>query len=209
MGSLYCLMGKSSTGKDTLFSRLIADKTLGLRPVVLYTTRPKRSHEKDGRTYHFITPQQLAEHEAAGRVIERRTYRTVQGDWHYCTLDDGQIDLDSASYLMITVPSGFEALRARFSNERVVPLYIWVDDDVRLIRAISRERRQQKPDYDELCRRFLADNRDFSEEMLSRLGIKKRYRNDSLKECVAALKADILSRMRDEKKAHNIEKTTD
>jgi len=202
-------MGKSSTGKDTLFSRLIADKTLGLRPVVLYTTRPKRSHEKDGRTYHFITPQQLAEHEAAGRVIERRTYRTVQGDWHYCTLDDGQIDLDSASYLMITVPSGFEALRARFSNERVVPLYIWVDDDVRLIRAISRERRQQKPDYDELCRRFLADNRDFSEEMLSRLGIKKRYRNDSLKECVAALKADILSRMRDEKKAHNIEKTTD
>jgi len=196
-------MGKSSTGKDTLFSRLIADRALGLRPVVPYTTRPRRSHETDGVTYHFITPERLAEHEAAGRVIERRTYRTVQGDWHYCTLDDGQIDLDTASYLMITAPGAFEAIRARFGEERVVPLYIWADDEARLLRAIGRERKQPKPDYDELCRRFLADNRDFSEETLARLGVKKRYRNDSLKDCAAALKTDILARMRAGQNAHN------
>ena len=51
MGNIYCLMGKSASGKDTIYNRLLAMEKLHLRRVVPYTTRPMRSGETDGRTY--------------------------------------------------------------------------------------------------------------------------------------------------------------
>ena len=33
MGKLFCVMGKSASGKDTLFKRLAADESLGLHTV--------------------------------------------------------------------------------------------------------------------------------------------------------------------------------
>ena len=52
-----------------------------------------------------------------------------------------------------------------FGKENVIPIYIQVDDGVRLERALERERTQKEPKYAELCRRFLADEKDFSEEI--------------------------------------------
>ena len=39
----------------------------------------------------------------------------------------------------------------------MVPLYVEVDDGLRLSRALERERKQTEPKYAEMCRRFLAD----------------------------------------------------
>ena len=39
-GKIYILMGKSSVGKDRMYRELLADDTLHLHRVVLYTTRP-------------------------------------------------------------------------------------------------------------------------------------------------------------------------
>ena len=55
MGNIYCLMGKSASGKDTIYNRLLAMERLHLRRVVPYTTRPMRSGETDGQTYVFCT----------------------------------------------------------------------------------------------------------------------------------------------------------
>ncbi len=46
MGKIICLLGKSATGKDTLYRRLLEDDTLGLRKMVPYTTRPIRDGEQ-------------------------------------------------------------------------------------------------------------------------------------------------------------------
>ena len=51
MGNIYCLMGKSASGKDTIYNRLLAMEKLHLRRVVPYTTRPMRSGETDGQTF--------------------------------------------------------------------------------------------------------------------------------------------------------------
>ena len=59
--------------------------------------------------------------------------------------------------------------------------YIEVEDGERLNRALTRERQQEVPRYAEMCRRFLADTEDFSEEHLRAAGIKKRYYNDDQK----------------------------
>ena len=68
MGKIFYIMGKSSTGKDTVFKRLQKEKSLGLSTIVSYTTRPIRAGEKDGETYHFIDEKKLARLEEQGKL---------------------------------------------------------------------------------------------------------------------------------------------
>ncbi len=191
MGKIFVLMGKSATGKDTVFKRLIGMKELGLRTVVGYTTRPIRKGEADGKEYFFVSVEKWQTLQRDGKVIESRTYHTVVGDWHYFTADDGQINLEKQDYLFISTLSGYEQLKKFYGDTVVLPLYIEVEDDQRLWRSVCRERRQAKPNYEEVCRRFLADQQDFSEEELKRAGILKRYKNSDLEECVNAVAGDI------------------
>ena len=72
-------------------------------------------------------------------------------------------------------------------------MYIEVDDGLRLARAVERERRQAEPKYSELCRRFLADEEDFSEENLGRAGITRRFENRELDECLTEIEEYIRS----------------
>lgn len=180
MGKIFCLMGKSASGKDTIYSRLLQREELNLKHVVPYTTRPIRSGETDGETYFFCTEEEALRMEQEGKIIELRAYHTVHGIWKYFTADDGQIRLDLADYLLIGTLETYEKIRAYYGNENVCPVYVWVDDGVRLERALVRERSQREPKYAEMCRRFLADEEDFSEENLNRLGISRRFENSDV-----------------------------
>ena len=193
MGRIFCLMGKSSSGKDTIFKEIKDDKDLNLRPIISYTTRPKRVNETDGVEYFFINTDELKNFEKENKVIEQRVYHTVHGDWYYCTINDNQIDLDKNNYLLITTLEAYKSLRDYFGEEKVYPLYINVEDGLRLERAMNREKTQANPNYDELCRIFLADNKDFSDDNLSSLNINKFYTNEDLEECINNIKEDILS----------------
>ena len=73
----------------------------------------------------------------------------------------------------------------------MVPVYIEVEDGLRLARAVERERRQAEPKYAELCRRFLADAEDFSEKNLKKAGISRRFVNNGLAECLSEIEAYI------------------
>lgn len=93
MGKIFYIMGKSSSGKDTIYSRLLCDEGLNLQNIVLHTTRPIRDGEEEGREYHFTDKYVLENLEKQGKVIESRTYQTVYGPWTYFTADDGQVEL--------------------------------------------------------------------------------------------------------------------
>ena len=134
MGKIYYIMGKSSSGKDTLFRKIKQELPM-LQTVTLYTTRPKREGEREGVEYHFVTDEQMHIFERQGKVVELRTYNTVHGAWKYATIE--------------------------------------------------------VPRYAEMCRRFLADTEDFSEEHLRAAGIKKRYYNDDQKRCLDEIIEDI------------------
>ena len=189
MGKIFCLMGKSSSGKDTLYRSLLSE--LQINTIVPYTTRPIREGEQDGVEYHFITDEDVERLQAQGRVIELRSYYTVHGIWKYLTVDDRQVDLSSSSYLMIGTVEAYCRLKEYYGEKNLVPIYIEVDDGVRLQRALDRERMQAKPKYAEMCRRFLADEEDFSEENLRAAGIEKRFQNVDLEECIEAIEREI------------------
>lgn len=183
MGKIYCLIGKSASGKDTVSHELILRKP-SLKKYVMYTTRPQRSGEIDGETYHFVTGKTLDEFEKRGKLIESRVYNTVEGPWHYATVDDGQMDPEQGDILTLGTLDSYLRLRDYFGTERVAPIYIEVEDGERLKRALIREHHQDFPAYREMCRRFLADSEDFSEDRLLGAGITKRFANDDLSKCV-------------------------
>lgn len=180
MGKIFCIMGKSSSGKDTLYKMLLENTDLHLEKIVPYTTRPIRFGEEDGREYFFVNEEKLQNLQTEGKVIEVRTYATVHGPWSYFTADDGQICLKDKNYLMISTLEAYEKLLEYFGASVVVPIYVEVEDGVRLQRALDREKMEKEPKYAELCRRFLADAADFSEEKLLHAGIKKRFFNEVL-----------------------------
>lgn len=190
MGKIFYLMGKSAAGKDTVYKHLIS-RCPELKTIILYTTRPMRDGETNGVEYHFTSEEELKEFEKKGKMIEIRTYQTVFGPWSYATVDDGQVDLAGGNYLAIGTLESYEKLRNYFGKDQVVSLYITVDDGLRLERALKRERQQKEPKYAELCRRFLADEADFSEENRMRCGIQKEYRNEELERCVEEIIGDI------------------
>ena len=183
MGKIYCVMGKSSSGKDTVYKKL-KEQYKEFRLIVPYTTRPIREGEKDGVEYYFVDPEQFRAMKEDGKVIESRSYNTKCGIWTYFTADDGQIDLSAADYLLIGTLVSYQALREYFGEEAIVPVYLEVEDGLRLARALERERRQEKPKYAEMCRRVLADEEDFSEENLIKSGITERFGNEDFTECL-------------------------
>lgn len=193
MGKIYYIMGKSSTGKDTIFKNLLADKDLNLKTIVSYTTRPIRDGEQDGVEYYFVDDTKIAEAKENNTLLELRSYYTFHGTWKYFTLADHQIDLNSSDYIMIGTLESFVPLKAYFGEHRVVPILIDLDDGDRLQRALDRERAQENPRYQELCRRFLADASDFSEEQVEKTGVKKKFYNDNLERCLQDIKQYISS----------------
>ena len=178
MGKIFCIMGKSSTGKDTIFKILLQRKDINVNRIVSYTTRPQRSHEKPGEEYNFVSIEEKDKLVAEGKVIEIRKYDTVHGPWFYFTVDDGNVDLDNEDYLMIGTVESFVKIRDYYGEDKVLPIYIEVDDGIRLSRALERERSQEHPKYEEMCRRFLADQKDFSEENLKNARITNVFNNN-------------------------------
>lgn len=193
MSKLFCIMGKSASGKDTLFKRLVQDEELRLKTVVPYTTRPMREGEKEGVEYHFVSREMLENFRRAGKVIECREYDTIHGIWSYFMVDDGQIDFSkNQDFAVIGTLESYCQIRDYFGREKVVPIYIEVEDGLRLSRALERERQQESPKYAEMCRRFLADTTDFSEEKIKNCKVERIYENNDIETCLNEIRRDIV-----------------
>lgn len=188
MSRIFCILGKSGSGKDTIYKRLLEDLDDSLDKVVLYTTRPMRSTEKDGDEYHFVSEEDFRLLSEQGKIVEERTYNTIHGPWRYFTSRDSLISETGKNLLIIGVLESFTAIKASFKESEIVPLYIELDDGIRLERALKRERAQENPKYTEMCRRFLADQEDFSEDKILAAGIDKRFKNEDLETCISEIK---------------------
>ncbi len=193
MGKIVCLMGKSSSGKDTIYKKLLTQDKVKLCNIVPYTTRPIRAQEREGVEYHFTDEEGYQRLLEAGSVIESRAYHTYLGLWRYFTVADERIQLENQSYVMIATLEAYGHIQRFYGADRVLPVLIELDDGVRLQRALDREKAQDQPKYEEMCRRFLADAEDFSEENIRKAGILRRFYNEDLEYCLE----EILDYLRD------------
>lgn len=163
-GKIAFYIGPSSSGKDTIFR-----KTLSLYEVssiLLLTTRPPRPGEVDGREYYFITKEKMDFLDNNNELIERRDYNTMHGVWSYAT-SKGSIDLEHYNYVTPNTWLAYKKFLEVYPKECLIPIYFQLDKGIRLQRALDREKQSSKSDYAEMCRRFLADEQDFTEDMIA------------------------------------------
>lgn len=193
MGRVFCIVGKSSSGKDTIYKELLQNPSLHLKQIVPYTTRPIRAGEQEGVEYYFSTVETMDYLQKENRIIECRSYDTVYGPWYYFMAKDSQIDLEKNDYLVIGTLESYTKIRDYFGNDRVVPVYIDLDDGERLSRALEREKKQSQPRYEEMCRRYIADARDFTQDNLDKAGITVKFDNHDLKTCLDGVIAYIMT----------------
>ena len=97
--------------------------------------------------------------------------------------------------MLIGTLETYVKIRDYFGADRVIPIYIEVEDGERLARALKRERKPENQKYEEMCRRFLADSADFSEEKIKEAGVTKRFINDDRDGTLEEVKAYIESMM--------------
>ena len=188
---IFYIMGKSASGKDSLYKKLF-ELNLNLKSVAIYTTRPKREGEHDGVEYHFVDEKFLLEN--SDRIIEKRVYHTVQGDWYYATIDDGKIEKDK-NYVVIGTLESYNIIKKYYGEKNVFPIYLEVSNEIRKKRAVDREKMQKTPKYEEMERRFMADEIDFSEANIKKADINKRYINDDFDRCFEEVVNDIKKNM--------------
>lgn len=180
-------MGKSASGKDTIYAALLEEFKNVLNPLILYTTRPPRPGEVSGITYNFITPEDIISLEKEGKIIESRVYNTAFGEWIYATVEDSSIDLSTSNYIGIGTLESAEKIINYFDRAFVIPIYIDVEDPIRIQRVIKREL-EGKQEFNEMCRRWLADEKDFSEENINKINPIRVSNDASLEEVLSLLK---------------------
>ncbi len=168
MGKIFYLMGKSASGKDHIYEYLKQQEALELHPMVLYTTRPIREGEQDGREYFFTDEEKLEELRKSNKIIEERMYQTVHGPWYYFTADDGQVDLEKNNYLGIGTLESYLKLKEYYGEDALCPLYVEVEDGIRLERALKRERKTSSPNMRKCAADFWQTVRIFPKRRLNR-----------------------------------------
>lgn len=150
---ILALIGKSASGKDTIQNYIVNDYPKYAHKIISCTTRPPRLKETEGIDYFFLTPEQFLQKIDKQEMLEYTKFR----GWHYGTSID-QLDKDKVN-IGVFNPAGARVLLADPRLDvRVV--YVQAEDKIRLKRALNRE---NNPDCLEICRRFLADEKDFED----------------------------------------------
>lgn len=184
MKKIFCVLAKSSAGKDAITS--VVSENLDISMATSFTTRPMREGEVEGREYNFIDEASFRDLHGCDRLAEYTSYEVADDSvWYYGLTKD---ELEKADYVMVIVnPHGLEQLQKLY-GDRVVSILIECNGMTRLKRSIERDK---KGNPKELCRRFLADEEDFKYVTCDYLV----YNEESLFEAVKRFKKIILEEM--------------
>lgn len=155
---IFCLIGCSAAGKDTIYNMFIKR---GFLPMVSDTTRPMREGETQGKEYNFITKGEFLEKERNGEYIEFRRYDTEHGIWYY-GLPSTCVDREDskALYMGIFDYNGFRDIQKHFGEELVEAIYIDCPLEERLERSFDREPNATIEQKIEMLRRQMSDMKE-------------------------------------------------
>ena len=149
---IIAVTGKSSSGKDSI-ARVLSNQH-GYKYVVSTTTRPKRSNETNHIDYHFVSEDIFKTLIDKNKLVEYRYYDTIQDGlpsrWHY-GIERSEINLKEHSYVCVVDLVGLADLKRAFGY-KVISLYIDVSEEIRRIRAITRDRFFEEKEFSRRCK---------------------------------------------------------
>ena len=149
---MVIIMGKTSSGKDTVVNELISK--YGFRKCVTYTTRHMRDGEKQDITYHFITEDDFKQKIRENFFAEYKSYDTEFGIWYYGVALEDVENADDKTVIILT-PDGYRDVIKKVKN-KPKSIYIYANNSTIKERLINRG-----DDPKEAKRRLEHDNIDF------------------------------------------------
>lgn len=127
---IYCLIGKSASGKDTLAKAI--NERMNVPIAVSCTTRPMRPGEVQDREYHFLTDEEFHKR----TFVEKRDYQVYNGEtWYYGYSAD---EFEKDECIAIVDVEGYYALRDYFGDDVVHAFYIHASEETLRKRLIKR-----------------------------------------------------------------------
>jgi len=114
-GLIFVVSGPSGSGKTTLIRRLLSSRRLNyaLAKSVSFTTRPKRSGEKEGQDYFFLSEKGFRQKLKAKKILEWTRYL----GYYYATPKDLVDDyLNQGRYLILCLD-----VRGAWRIKRIYP----------------------------------------------------------------------------------------
>ena len=171
---IYCILGNSAAGKDTLVDNLISDKSLQLynpqlsfKRLPMVTTRPKRPGEDDSM-YKFVSDETFfQEYYRSDRLIEYRDYTTANGDiWSYGTYIPYDLTFDNLNgqnFVVACSPSQYLKYCEYFKDNLnfIYPIILHCRDTIRLKRYVDRLSNDASRDEIAEAVRRIVDDKDY------------------------------------------------
>lgn len=159
---LFLLVGKSASGKDTFMNMLLSDFK-EIKPLVSHTTRPMRTGEKDGETYHFVDDVTFEEMLDNGEFLETTSY-TIESENKIYKYGLSKKEVMDTPYAMTIVnPYGLNNLLAnKFIKDNIVSILITRNDKDRILAYINRD---ENVNIKEMIDRYKRDEEDFENVM--------------------------------------------
>ena len=145
-------VGPSGCGKDTAARWLSNKKPNIFHYVKLCTTRPKRNEEDNG--YTFLDTEDFLKQVLNGQMLNAQEFR----GWYYGLNDQG---LNAKKVNVLPMSNEMVSQMVEENNPKydLKIIYICTQDKERLLHILNREK---NPDCKEVCRRFLTDIDDYS-----------------------------------------------
>ena len=186
MRKIFAIMGKASTGKDTLTKML--SKETGMPIALSFTTRPMRIGEQQGVEYNFITEKDFWDLHGCNLLAEYTSYNVANGDTWYYGLTREELEKDE--YVLVIVnPDGLGQIKEIY-GEKVCSILIDAPADVRIKRYLDRDKVTEVK-AEECCRRFLADQKDFKDISTNHIVINDSELDDVYKKMEWVIRTEI------------------
>ena len=167
---IFCVVGKTGAGKDTITDILIS-KISYLQRLVYSTTRERRENEIDGVHYNFKTESDFINIRSAGNIVEDRAYDTGNGKVRYFTTKD-ELELVESNKAFIVSASADQVMSYIAAGYEVYLIDIECDAKYRLKRILKRNCKTDK-DVLEACRRIINEEDEYNK--INRLNEDKDY----------------------------------
>lgn len=119
--TIFCILGESGSGKDTLVEYTLKEFKLDLRPVVSYTDRPIRQGEQNGKEHVFLSKEEMTEFLNSNKKDIAAYTQIGETGYRYCAMTS----VIDRSDIYIIDPNGLKEFKERTGDRyNIVSIYI-------------------------------------------------------------------------------------
>lgn len=119
--TIFCILGETGSGKDSLVNYTLKKYNLDLKPVLSYTDRPIRAGEQNGKEHIFLSKEEMTEFLSSNKKDIAAYTKIGESGYRYCAMTS----VIDRSDIYIIDPNGLKEFKERTGDRyNIVSIYI-------------------------------------------------------------------------------------